>query len=144
MTLCILIARLNCSKIIIFNNTASFNYIAGISVNEFSYNNSIFRNNITDCYQYGIDVRNSNNINISDCIIEDCMLSIMINDCNNTIILNNTLIGNQGGGIFILSYYTFMNNTIIRRNSMKGCGLMIIASDIHENSFYSRLGRPSR
>lgn len=125
----------NCSNNVIFNNTVSFDYVGGISLNVESNNNSIFSNNITSCYGYGIGVVLCNNNNVSNCIIEDCNSGILISDCNNTIILNNTLINSYGGGIAIISYYSPMNNTLIRRNSMKGCGILIYAAFIHENSF---------
>ena len=123
----------NCSNNIIFNNTVSFNFVGGIMLNSYSYNNSISRNNVTTCDQEGIGIYYSNNNNISHCLVEGGIFGISITACDNTVILNNTANNNFLAGISV--YSNHIKNTLIKGNSINKSGLVLISYTVDENSF---------
>ncbi|MFX1313872.1 MAG: right-handed parallel beta-helix repeat-containing protein, partial [Promethearchaeota archaeon] len=139
----------NCSDNFIFNNSASFNYIGGILLECYCYNNSLFKNNATDCGQIvisidtndnqcgptAIGINRGDNNNITHCIVENSLNGIFISDCNNTIIFNNTGNNNFLAGIYVLGSSSRIKNIQLKDNVMKKCGLAVFAPNIDENTF---------
>ena len=98
-------------------------------------NNTISNINANDCNQAGIQLRFSDNNNITDNIVNGNYFGIKVHTCNDTIINRNNATYNSRGIQLDSSFFTLINNNNASYNEDSGISLAdSVYNNITENS----------
>ncbi|MFX1371843.1 MAG: NosD domain-containing protein [Promethearchaeota archaeon] len=125
----------NCSNNIITNNSASFNSEEGLLLNFYCHNNSILKNNFSNC-RSGIIVCESDNSTISQCFFKNNLIGLLLsNNVDTTIITNNSGINNIGSSILVFPEEGVVDHTKLSGNEFKGGGITLVSNAIQEDTF---------
>ncbi|NVM37328.1 MAG: right-handed parallel beta-helix repeat-containing protein [Candidatus Lokiarchaeota archaeon] len=120
----------NCSHNIIYNNSASFITDRGIRVGISSKNNTIFKNDINNCLDFGIGIENSYNNNISHNVINYSTGGIFVTESIDTNITDNTAKDNYLCGVMVQE----SDKSLISRNSLYNCGFLLQPDVLIDNT----------
>ncbi len=120
----------NCSHNMIYNNSASFIKDRGIRVGISSKNNTIFKNNIDNCLDFGIGIEDSYYNNISHNVINYSTGGILVKDSFNTNITDNTATDNHLCGVMVQE----SDKSLISRNSLYNCGFLLQPEALVDNT----------